>query len=203
MSHRLETIHTLIIIPGLSNNTKQLYLATKHYRYLGLEPIIFSCDWENPDVHFETILKQLIKLVDSLVKKGKIVSLVGTSAGGSAAINAFAQRTQVIHRAIIVCSRVSVGNAKGMRSFERRTKSSSSFAESVIRCQKAVTLLSKHELGKIMTISAGLGDELVPRDTSTIPGAQNVMTCSLEHTFSISLSMVFPRRIVSFLHQGT
>jgi len=89
---------------------------------------------------------------------------------------------------------------KGFLSYAARTASSPSFAEAVTQCELNVKKLRARDLKKIMTVRAQFGDELVPADTTTIPGCRNITLPTFEHVFSIALAMsILSRPIIQFL----
>ena len=117
-------VHKVIIIPGLGDETRIPKFLTSHWRSYGLEPVVFAMGWRDGEESFRLKLLRLVKLIDGFVRNGDRVSLVGTSAGGSAALNTYMERKNKIHRVITVCSRLRVGPMMGIRSFASKTKSS-------------------------------------------------------------------------------
>lgn len=192
--------HTVIIVPGLGDETRGLKLVTRHWQRFGLTPIVYSLDWKNKEETFELKLQRLLTLIDSYTKKGNSVSLIGTSAGGSAILNAFLIRRNKLHRVITVCSRLRTGPRQGFRSFENRTQTSPAFAQSVTYLEENVKTLTKPDREKIMTVRAFYGDELVPSATVSLDGAYNVSIPTCGHALSISLMFIlFSRKMTSFL----
>src|SRR3989339_1588713 len=127
--------HKVIIVPGLGDETNIIRLFTNHWRSHGLEPVIHSVGWHDDKNNFESKLRNIVKLIDKFSKEGSTVSLVGTSAGGSAVLNAFIERKNKIHKVVNICGRLSAGTQKGFRSFEARTNSSPAFAQSIRLCE--------------------------------------------------------------------
>lgn len=193
--------HKVIVIPGLGDQrTKPLELAVGHWRLQGLESIVHAVGWHDGEDSFEPKLQRLTEMIDRFSQEGDKVSLVGTSAGGSAALNAFIERRDVVHRIINVCGRLRVGPEAGFRSFEAKSKSSQSFAESVKLCEVKQETLSDQDKKKIMTVRAMFGDELVPPETTIVEGAYNTKVPTPEHMFSIGMSLtLFSRPIIVFL----
>lgn len=193
--------HKVIIIPGLGDSrTRPLELMTNHWKRQGLEPIVHVVGWHDSEDSFELKLHRLVELIDELVGQGDEVSLVGTSAGGSAALNAFIERKNVVHRIINVCGRLSVGPTTGFRSFESKSKSSPAFAESVELCETQEKSLSSSDRQKIMTVRAMFGDELVPPETTIIEGAYNTLVPTPEHMLSIGAALtIFSQPLIAFL----
>lgn len=195
--------HKVIVIPGLGDSrTKPLELLTNNWRRQGLEPIVHAVGWHDGEDSFEPKLHRLVEMIDKFVDQGDVVSLVGTSAGGSAALNAFIERRNVVHRIINVCGRLRVGPITGFRSFESKSKSSPAFAESVKLAETQEKLLSPSDRQKIMTVRAMFGDELVPPNTTIVQGAYNTVVPTPEHMFSIGSALtIFSKPLIVFLKQ--
>ena len=193
-------MHKVIIIPGLGDGVRKMEWATRFWKNHGLEPIVYSMEWRNSQQLFDQKLNKLLVLIDQFATQGHDISLVGTSAGGSAALNAFMQRKQVIAHVINVCGRLRVGTHTGIHSFEARTVSSPAFAESVKLCEQGLKTSTPDERKKIMTVRPMFGDEVVPANTVPVEGAQNITIPSGEHVVTIALALtVFAKRIISFI----
>lgn len=194
-------MHTVIIIPGLGDGVELMEFATRHWKWAGLDPLVYSVGWRDGERSFTPKLTRLLELVDTLHESGKHVSLVGTSAGGSAAMNAFIERRDAIHRVINVCGRLRVGPTKGLWSFAAKTKSSPAFADSVMMCESHQKTISDKDLKRVMTIRP-IFDEIVPTDTVELDGAHNRVIPSMGHVLSIALSMTFfSYQLASFLKE--
>lgn len=190
-------MHKVIIVPGLSDNDRGIKWATKHWRGYDLDVICFPSGWKTNEV-FQKKLGRLTNLIDRFLEGGNKVSLVGTSAGGSLVLNAFMERKNNISKVINVCGRLRKGTDKGFRGFEAKTSSSDSFKESVLSFEQNSKLLTNNDRRKIMTIRS-LFDELVPEDTTTVDGAHNKQIYSIEHVFSIWMSLSFYKPLKNFL----
>jgi hypothetical protein len=190
--------HNVIIIPGLGDNITLTSLATKHWAFFGLSPIIHPVKWHEGEA-IQTKLDVIVDMVDKYIAKGDRVSLVGCSAGGSAVLNVFSERKDAVHKVAIICGRLNTGKQSGFRSLKERSKSSPAFAQSVSLAENKVLLFSASDRKKIMTARA-IADELVPADTSVIHGAYNQTIPMLEHSLAIySALTVFSGPIIKFL----
>ncbi len=195
--------HQVIIVPGLGDEVNKISFATRHWSGHNLEPIIHKIGWHDGEKNFTPKLKGLLELIDKSVNSGNRVSLVGLSAGGSAVLNAFQERKNVIKKCVNVCGRLRRGDQRGFRSFEKRTASSPSFAQSVILFESREKYLTINDRQKIMTVSALFGDELVPADTATLAGASNITIPAAEHIFTIVMALTFfSGRIINFLKKN-
>lgn len=192
-----DSKHFIIIIPGLGDRKDGYTFLTRHWKDYGLNVIVYPFGWRD-EVSFLKKLENLIVLIDKLSTKGK-VSIVGASAGGSAAINAFSARSNKVYKIVNVCGRLRQGQQTGYRGFISRTQSSDSFRDSVLQCEKNIKTLSIAQRKKILTLHAKFGDELVPADTTIIEGATNISLPYFEHLITINLAMYFPKKIAKFL----
>jgi len=188
--------HVLIIIPGLGDQTSLLDLATRNWeRKFVIKTIVHPMPWQGAEQDLGPKLERLIAIVDKSIENGYRVNLLGTSAGGSAAMNAYAMRKNKIHRVINVCGRLR--KSEGVYpTLEQAAQNSRSFFDSVIRCEETLKNLTVEDYKKILTLRP-LFDELVPSSTVSVPGGTNILLPSIEHILSISLAMtVFSRKIV-------
>lgn len=192
--------HSVIFIPGLGEEVGKMSWAVSHWRDSGLNPLVHSVGWHDSKTEFQPKLQRLVEMIDILKKEGNKVSLVGCSAGGSAVLNAFFERKNIVYRVINVCGRLRTGTQKGFRSFAKMTKSSPPFAKSIKLFESREKLLSETDRQKVMTVRALFGDELVPRDTSILSGAYNTTVPTPEHMFSISMALtIFSGPLITFL----
>jgi len=190
--------HIVIIVPGLGDETTKIKWATAHWRKYGLKPVIHNIWWKKGNKHFKPKLIRLIHRIDNFIKDGNKVSLVGTSAGSSAVMNAYISRKKKISKVISICGRLKQGEQKGFRSFELRTATSLAFKESILMFEQNETSLIKNDRKKIMTVRA-LFDELVPDNTSYVIGANNKRLKTIEHVFSIWIGLSFYKPLTKFL----
>lgn len=191
--------HRVIIIPGLGDDVNKMSWVIPLWRRHGLEPMIHSIGWHDGK-KFRPKLQILVERIDQFSKDGERISLIGCSAGASAALNAFIQRRDIVHKVITVCGRLKSGNQQGFRSFAARTVTSPSFAQSIQLFESREDVLSDKDRKKIMTVRALFGDELVPADTAIVCGAYNAVIPTLEHTFSIAMAVtLFSRPLIAFL----
>ena len=116
-----KPMHYVIIIPGLGDYVGHIEMATGNWPRSGLHPIVFPIGWHNHET-FETKLQKLCTLVDKLSKTGSEISVVGCSAGGSAALNLFIERSHALKNAVSVCGMLREGHRTGLRSFSARPK---------------------------------------------------------------------------------
>ena len=180
--------HIVFIIPGLGDNTWIPKVLTRHWNIYGLTLIIHSMNWIDPTRSFEEKLNVLIRHIDEHSSKKHTVSLVGTSAGGSAVLNAYIQRKHAIKKVVNICGRLSVGPTKGYRSFQNRTHAFPSFAQSIQKLEQQQNTLALQDRKNIMTVSSSIYDDAVPSETSVLSGAMNITLPTIGHIPSIGLA---------------
>lgn len=154
--------------------------------------------WQGIEQDFELKLERVVALIDTYCAYGYTVSLLGTSAGGSAVVNAFTMRKDKIHKVINICGRLRKGE-NVFPTLEKASLTSESFYDSVIQCETNLKNLTKEDCKRILTFRP-LFDELVPSSTVSVPGATNIILPTIEHILSISIAMtVFSKKIAGFV----
>lgn len=190
--------HNLIVVPGLSGDSFLFSGIVNSWKKFGFIPHVHDVGWKDGENSFIPKLQRLIKHIDDLSKDGNLVSLVGTSAGGSAIINAFCERKDKVYKVINICGRLRAGE-KVSPSLEVAAKSSKSFYESVKLCEERQKTLKSEDRKKILTIRP-IYDEIVPTSTTTLEGAKNIKIFSVEHSLSIGAAMTtYFNSIIKFL----
>ncbi len=197
-----SNIHYVLFVPGLGGENILFRRTANSWNRFGFTPIIHDVGWKDEEQHFEPKLKKLISLIDTLHASGGIISLVGTSAGGSAVLNAYSKRTTKIHKVVNICGRLRAGYHV-FPSLEIASRSSKSFRESVTLFEQREPDLTNKQRKNILTIRS-LFDETVPISTISVRGAHNVQIVSVEHNLSIALALtVYSKIIVRFLQKLT
>ncbi len=193
----VEVVH-VVIIPGLGNEIQKHIWVSDMWRKSGIIPHVFDAKWKTEEKGFRKKLDEALNLVDSLIKTGKKVSIIGNSAGSSFAINILGERIGKINKVVINCGRVRTGDWPWF-TFDQATASSPSFRESVLLSERVISELSVVERKRILTLRP-LFDEVVPPWTVPIKGAINEITPSVEHVVTIALNMtLFSGKIIKFL----
>ncbi len=192
--------HHVLVIPGLNDHlqySKYVWATNVFWRKQGVVPHVVWMDWMIDQKPFNHRLKKLVSLIDSLSRENTL-SLVGFSAGASAAINAFYERKKVVHRVVSVCGRLRVGEGV-TPTLIWASKFSKPFAESVRLCQIQQMKLTPQDLKKVLCLRAWF-DELVPESTSFLPGASNKTLPMVEHLLTgAAAATVFSKIIIDFI----
>ncbi len=193
--------HTIVVIPGLNDfgffSSRGIRFALLRLRMSQQFEIVMhpvGCLDGEP---FAPKLDRLVKHIQQVSQKNT-VSLIGTSAGGSAAFNALMATPQSIHKAVNVCGRLRKGNHLRL-TLEHAATSSTAFRESVELFERQEPSMPPHLRQRCLTIKPRFGDEVVPGDTVALTGAHNHFVNAGEHLLSIYLSLMFPKTIMQFL----
>lgn len=187
----------LIVVPGLGGENRWFRVIINSWKMYGFTTHICDIGWKDGG-KLQPKLQRLIKIIDDLHSDGNIVSLVGTSAGGSAVLNAFCDRREKVYRVVNICGRLRAGE-KVFPSLEIASRTSSSFKESVLLFERRESRLTEKDKNKILTIRA-LFDEIVPTSTTILPGATNIQILSIEHILSITAAMtIYAQSMIKFL----
>jgi len=167
--------------------------------YSGLSAEIHIFGWRSVTPSLADKQQALLDKIDARFAEGNQISLVGTSAGARAAINALAARRDKIHKVVSVCGRIKTGPyLDKLTPFEQKELSVRALKE----CEQNLTTLTSQDKQKILTIRP-LYDEVVPTDTVPIPGATNIVIPSIMHSLTIAAALVFYRkRIMEFCIRG-
>ncbi len=196
--------HHLIMIPGLSDQgflqKRLMNLVPEYWRKYGIIGHVVYPNWEDGE-SFAPKLKRMVKKVDELIEQDHDVSVMGLSAGGSAVLNIFCERKNVLRGAINATGRLRAGE-RVHPSLDFAAKSSLAFKESVLLFEnKNEKILTKDDRKRIMTIRP-LWDEIVPASTVAVQGADNRIIPVIDHLLAGGyVSFIYGKKIVLFINK--
>lgn len=158
--------HAVIYIPGLGDSraTGQR-IAINSWKLQGIEPHFFQMLWMDGE-GFQPKLERLLAKVDSLTAEGRTVSLISASAGASAALNAYANRQDVVHGLVSICGKLRGYDSVSPVVYGRNP----AFQQSMEMLPESERLLGMPARGRILSMHA-LADESVPIADSRLPGS--------------------------------
>jgi pimeloyl-ACP methyl ester carboxylesterase len=147
------------------------------------------------DRPFEKKFQKLLTEIDRLAGQGQKISLVGVSAGASAALSAFAKRKNSISGMVCICGKIQ--NSQNVQ--ESTYTQNPSFRESMQQLDKNLPNLGQAERKKILSIHP-LKDNIVPPADTKIDGTREKIIPTFGHVFSITCAITFGSfGIVGFL----
>lgn len=193
--------HIVLLVPGLGDRVSELSWLTKPWAKDDIMVIVHSAEWKNTKESFQIKLDHLLKHIDALANKNTELTLIGTSAGGSLVINAFARRKNKIHRVINICGRVRKGN-NVFPSLKMAAREFQAFYESVVACEKELPKLTNADKAKIMTTRPFPFDGHVPMSCIQIQDATNCTVPIPTHMLGITFSLTFYKNhLIQFIKE--
>jgi pimeloyl-ACP methyl ester carboxylesterase len=186
--------HHVIYIPGLGDhdprlrNAQLLFLnkwqkagATVHYQAIG---------WADGE-GFVPKLNKVIELVDKLTLSGRRVSVIGVSAGASAALNVYMERRDKIRGVVYVC-----GKLTGTLNIDPKYyRNNPAFKESLYNAQANIRKLNRTDKTKMLSLYP-IYDQVVAVADMKIPGVRTKMLPTILHSPSIFLAITLFRRTI-------
>lgn len=178
--------HHVIYIPGLGDSkTFGQDKGIKLLRLKGLTPHYFPLGWAKK----ETVglkLGRLEKKVTDLLAKGDRVSLIGVSAGASAALRLY-DKIPEIHKVVLISGKIHSPEIVSKRVYDLNP----AFKQSVYGLEAIITdLQRKKRIKNIMSLRS-LRDRSVPRQDSFLDGATHRNIIAFSHPSSIFVALIF------------
>ena len=134
--------------------------------------------------NFAPKLDRILELVDELHSQGHRVSLVGVSAGATAAFNTYMKRPEKIAKVVYVCGKLRRPESVG----ERYYRINPSFKQSLELVQTKIDKLNSEDVAKMLSLKP-LYDQTVPVADTVLPGVRNWRMLSLWHIPSIFMGI--------------
>lgn len=152
--------------------------------------------WEK-DTPWNKKLQQVLDRIDELAADNIPVAVIGTSAGATAAISAYAQRRKQVVGCVVIAGKVNHPETIGA---EYRRHNPALFAAST-QCAHDLATLSLNDRKNILSLYATV-DTVVEKNDSIIRSAVNKRLFSFGHIATIALQLVFGwPRYITFLKQ--
>lgn len=176
-----DTLHIIYVSGFGSRYDSVRHFLLRFWRLYGVNAELASMRW-NDGSSYETKMDLLNRLLDK--NRDKKVVLIGESAGASIVINAYANRTADIHRAMTLC-----GKNRGAKTVASRFYSKSpAFKDSIYAADINTEKLSKSQRANITSIYS-LYDSVIPTHESITPGSREVRLWAFGHLTSILLGL--------------
>jgi hypothetical protein len=195
--------HTVILVPGLGDTPRRIKLYARLIKgwseKYNITSVFFDSSWNDKYETFDQKLHRLLNLINSYETDDiRKLSLLGISAGGSLALNAYFQKKSKVSKVVNVCGRLRVGN-NVQPSLETAAKKSKAFYDSVTKCEAGLPTLTDQDKANVLTLKA-IFDEFVPTQTTLIDGTSNLTVGSVGHIITIGLCLtIYSKKITNFL----
>ncbi|HTH71840.1 MAG TPA: hypothetical protein VL737_00575 [Candidatus Pristimantibacillus sp.] len=178
--------HHVIYVPGLGDyRTRMQRLAPIYWQLFGITGHYYLMRW-NDKQSFEPKLAGLLEMIDQLSINGDKVSLVGTSAGASAVLDAFAVRQEKVSGVVCICGKINHPETIRPGVFIENP----AFKESLANLQLVLPGFDEDARAQIMSIRP-LADHSVPPPDTVIDGARALVVPTYGHVASIAFSLIF------------
>jgi hypothetical protein len=175
--------HYIVYIPGLGDKYDGIRsFLLRSWRIFGVQTELVPMQWYDGK-SFEEKYQRVVSAIERAQKQGYSVSIIGESAGGSMAINAFSMNTS-IHRMISLCGVNTTRSPISSYIF----KKGPAFGESVSKLDRSQTDATSERIRRVTSIVA-FKDSVVPAHKNTIEGARQVIIPSIGHLTTILLCL--------------
>ncbi len=155
------------------------------WKLYGVNAQLIPTSWSNQE-SYETKLKRITDAVDSVDTTTTRLVLIGESAGGSMALNAFASRKEKIHKTITICGKNNGPELVAPHYY----RDNPAFKPSMDNLEKSVASLSKSGRQRVISVYP-LYDGVVPIRETVIPDCQKVQLFTLGHLGTIFFALTF------------
>lgn len=189
--------YAVIYVPGLGDHRSQgQRLAVKLWKLYGVDPEVVTMRWRDREA-YNIKLARLLDRVETLTETGYLVSLVGTSAGASAVVNAFAARPELIHRVVCICGKLKNPQTVHPATYARNP----GFQESMERLTRSLTQLSTEQRNRVLSIHP-VADESVPPHDTEMPDSVSRRIPTIGHAPSIAYAItLYAHVLLRFIKQ--
>jgi pimeloyl-ACP methyl ester carboxylesterase len=191
--------HHIVYIPGLAdtgvNRISQGFALQVWQAIYGVSTQTIRVGWANAHDSFEAKLQRVVNAIDQAQSKGKVVSIVASSAGGSLAINAFAARPQAVQ------SVVTIAGAHGpvTHASKHTLARNPALGPSLVQQVQAIASLSAAARGAILVIKPAQDNVVQLRDMD-IPGVHYSQLSTKGHAKAIAAALTkYSPRIIAFI----
>lgn len=191
----MDSKHTVIYVPGLGDhNLSSQQRVLRLWRLYKVEVEIVAMHWL-VDESWQTKLDRLLERIDFHATKGRRVSVIGTSAGSTAALQALAARRNEVHRVALICPKFQYPETV----HPARYQLNPAFKESIERTVDILDTLADKDKARVR-IFRPIWDNLLPSKESYVPGINRSTMPAFTHVGGIAYALtVGSASIVKFL----
>jgi pimeloyl-ACP methyl ester carboxylesterase len=187
--------HHIIYLPGLGDDKPFQRLLVGWWRALGVRVQYHYIGWSDPDEPFNAKLQRVLDSIDNLARPDHRVSLIGTSAGASMALNAYNVRRDKIHRVVLVCGKIQHVETVS----EDYYRTNPPLRASLERLGGSVESLTANDKAKMLILQPKY-DNVVAVEDMLIPGVAVLPMRTSGHAKSIAAAMtIYSPKITQFL----
>ncbi|MDB5161365.1 MAG: hypothetical protein JWO96_745 [Candidatus Saccharibacteria bacterium] len=193
--------HHIIYLPGLGDHDSRLKngqkALLKKWEKAGVTTHFQPINWADGEL-FEPKLQRVNTLIDELASKSHRISLVGVSAGASAAVNVYTQRKSEISGIVYICGKL-MGSINIDPKYYRRNPA---FRGSLSQAQINIKKLTREDKEQMLSLHPFF-DEVVAIEDTKVPGVITKTIPFFFHAPTIFAVLSFYKRVpIDFLKNG-
>lgn len=173
----------VIYLPGLGDNTAAQAKILKFWKILGLNIEVIPMNWSDTE-NFDNKLKRILQRIDQLTQDGSRVSLIGVSAGASAALNAYVAAPEKINKVLFICGKLKGAERVGQHYYTNNP----AFKDSLFKAEAQINKLGRADKAKMLSAHP-VYDNIVPIRDTKIPGVADKTMLSFGHIIGITLAL--------------
>lgn len=182
-----------IYVPGLGDHRSMGQdKAIADWQKLGFELTYFPLHWGDKK-DFKPKLQSLLDEIDRLhTETGSQIVLIGSSAGASAILHAYAKRKNSIRSAVCICGKIRNPQTIG----EHVYRNNPAFKQSMQQLPATLGELEPNDRRKIISVHS-LYDGRVPVADTYIEGAKELTIHTVGHVFSIGFALSLGKKKIA------
>jgi pimeloyl-ACP methyl ester carboxylesterase len=183
--------NAVIYLPGIGDHKPYFQpQLISLWRLFGVKAVYHPVIWRDNEP-FEHKLEKITAHIDQLHANGKRVSLVGVSAGATAAFNAYMARPQKVASVVYVCGKLHRPESVGQIYYQKNP----AFKESLIKVQSGISNLKAADTKKMLSLHP-IYDETVPIQDTVLPSVRSKKMLAYWHIPSIFIGITFYGRTI-------
>ncbi|MEK7059921.1 MAG: hypothetical protein AAB971_04165 [Patescibacteria group bacterium] len=176
--------HHVIYIPGIQDDAYRVQsLATWLWRLYGVRGHCHPMPWAGEEA-YESKFQRLLERIDKYIAKGYRVSLVGASAGASAVLNAYVERSNDITGLVYICAKINAPETVSSKTYAANP----AFKTALYALQPNLPKLSAADKAKMLSLYSP-DDRTVPYEATVIPTVAEKRLPALRHGYAIMYSL--------------
>jgi len=157
---------------------------------------MFDMAWVD-DGGFEKRMTELDRRIESITHAGYTVSLIGASAGASAALVGYERNKSRIHAVVTLCGALGPSNSIGQTVYKVNPR----FEEAMLRLPAAVQSLAPDDLRRILNAYAKQ-DSVLGEEHTVLAGAQYLRLPIKGHMLGVAYGLLIGvRTFVAFVRK--
>lgn len=184
--------HQVIYVPGILDDKFRIQgTLVRLWRFHGVRGHCHEIPWAGTE-GWRPKFQRLLDKIDKYHSQGHQVSLIGASAGASAVLNAYAERTDKISSLIYICAKINAPETVSQKTYDENP----AFKTSLELLQANLLKLKPQDKAKMLSLYSP-ADGTVPYAATVIPGVKERQLPRLKHGRAILYSLSFGASVLT------